>query len=116
MNKPPCRNHTPAFKRKWRWPPSRAIERSPNWRSISMFTPIRLRHGKRNSKVGLPTFRARQHGAQHAAVDVKSLHAKIGEPTLENDFERRAQQSRAAECKAMIDREHDLPITKQAEF
>ena len=25
-------------------------------------------------------------GADHAAVDVKSLHAKIGELTLENDF------------------------------
>ncbi|QHP74422.1 IS3 family transposase [Bradyrhizobium sp. LCT2] len=49
------------------------------------------------------------------AVDVKTLHAKIGELTLENDFRRRAQQSRPAERKAMIDREHDLPITKQAE-
>jgi transposase len=25
-------------------------------------------------------------GTEHAAVDVKSLHAKIGELTLENDF------------------------------
>jgi transposase len=25
-------------------------------------------------------------GAEHAAIDVKSLHAKIGELTLENDF------------------------------
>ncbi|WP_429036306.1 IS3 family transposase [Bradyrhizobium elkanii] len=50
------------------------------------------------------------------AVDVKTLHAKIGELTLENGFfRRRAQQSRPAERKAMIDREHDLPITKQAE-
>ncbi|WP_136623864.1 IS3 family transposase [Bradyrhizobium centrolobii] len=50
------------------------------------------------------------------AVDVKTLHAKIGELTLENGFfRRRAQQSRSAERKAMIDREHGLPITKQAE-
>ena len=49
------------------------------------------------------------------AVDVKSLHAKIGELTLENDFsEGSAQQSRPAERKAMIDRTHDLPITRQA--
>src|SRR5271167_2521010 len=33
----------------------------------------------------------------------------------ERFFGRRAQQSRPAERKAMIDREHDLPITKQAE-
>ncbi|WP_454643658.1 IS3 family transposase [Bradyrhizobium liaoningense] len=51
------------------------------------------------------------------AVDVKTLHAKIGELTLENGFfRRRAQQSRPAERKTMIDREHDLPITKQAEI
>ncbi|WP_346732093.1 hypothetical protein [Bradyrhizobium sp. 30] len=50
------------------------------------------------------------------AVDVKSLHAKIGELTLENDFlERCAHQGGIAERKAMIDREHDLSITKQAE-
>src|SRR5258706_4532901 len=49
------------------------------------------------------------------AVDVKSLHAKIGELTLENDFFRRsAHQGGIAERKAMINREHDLAITKQA--
>ncbi|MHC1950831.1 IS3 family transposase [Bradyrhizobium sp. UFLA06-06] len=50
------------------------------------------------------------------AIDVKSLHAKIGELTLENDFlGRSAHQGGIAERKAMIDREHDLSITKQAE-
>ncbi len=49
------------------------------------------------------------------AVDLNSLHAKIGELTLENDFfERRAQQVRPAERKAMIDRSRDPPIAKQA--
>ena len=38
------------------------------------------------------------------AIDVKTLHAKIGELTLENDFVRCAHQSWAAERKAMIDR------------
>jgi hypothetical protein len=50
-------------------------------------------------------------GPATPTVDVKSLHAKIGELTLENDFGRSAQQSRPAERKAMIDRAHDLPIT-----
>ncbi|MBR1140741.1 MULTISPECIES: IS3 family transposase [Bradyrhizobium] len=50
------------------------------------------------------------------AIDVKSLHAKIGELTLENGFfRRRAHQGGIAERKAMIDRDHDLSITKQAE-
>ncbi|WP_354141725.1 IS3 family transposase [Bradyrhizobium sp. LB11.1] len=49
-------------------------------------------------------------------IDVKSLHAKIGELTLENGFFRRsAHQGGIAERKAMIDRDHDLPISKQAE-
>jgi putative transposase len=46
---------------------------------------------------------------------VKSLHAKIGELTLENDFLEGALTGRVAERKAMIDRAHDLPIAKQAE-
>ena len=55
-------------------------------------------------------------GVAPPVVDVKSLLAKIGELTLENDFFRgSAQQAGITERKAMIDREHDLPITKQAE-
>ena len=48
-------------------------------------------------------------------VDVKSLHARIGELTLENAFfRRRAHQGGIAERKAMIDRSHPLSLTKQA--
>ncbi|WP_213309061.1 IS3 family transposase [Paraburkholderia sacchari] len=48
-------------------------------------------------------------------VDVKVLHAKIGQLTLENDFfRRRAQQGGTAGRKAMIDRDHALPVTQQA--
>ncbi|MGD9851741.1 MAG: IS3 family transposase [Nitrospirales bacterium] len=50
-----------------------------------------------------------------APVDVKSLHAKIGELTLENGFFRNcAHQSGRAERKTMIDRTHPLSLTKQA--
>ncbi|WP_370889225.1 IS3 family transposase [Caballeronia sp. RCC_10] len=48
-------------------------------------------------------------------IDVKVLHAKIGQLTLENDFlGKRAQQGGTAERKAMIDRDHALPVTQQA--
>ena len=50
--------------------------------------------------------------SQGPAVDLTVLHAKIGELTLENDF--LAGQGGFAERKAMIDRSHDLPITRQA--
>nr|WP_186179927.1 IS3 family transposase [Burkholderia gladioli] len=48
-------------------------------------------------------------------VDLKSLHAKIGQLTLENGFFRsRAHQSGIAERKAMIDRMHALSVSQQA--
>ncbi|MDR4495701.1 MAG: IS3 family transposase [Nitrospirales bacterium] len=50
-----------------------------------------------------------------APLEVKSLHAKIGELTLENGFFRNcAHQSGRAERQTMIDRTHQLPVTKQA--
>ncbi len=54
-------------------------------------------------------------GVEPSAVDVKSLHVKIGELTLENDFWKERSSRRIAERKAMIDREHELPITRRAE-
>ena len=47
-------------------------------------------------------------------MDVKTLHAKIGELTLKTIFRTRAHQGGIAERKAMIDREHKLPISQQA--
>ncbi|WP_373444024.1 IS3 family transposase [Sphingobium sp. Z007] len=53
--------------------------------------------------------------AAEPAIDVKTLHAKIGELTLVNDFLRRAREGgTVAERKAMIDRSHALPLTRQA--
>ena len=46
------------------------------------------------------------NGVAQPAVDVKSLHAKIGELTLENDFfEGALTKAGIVERKAMIDRE-----------
>ncbi|WP_167377556.1 IS3 family transposase [Agrobacterium genomosp. 13] len=50
-------------------------------------------------------------------VDVKTLHAKIGELTLENGFfVRCARQGGLAGRKEMIDREHELSIVRQAKL
>ena len=49
-------------------------------------------------------------------VDLKVLHAKIGPLALEHDFSESALiRRRHAERKAMIDRTHPLPITRQAQ-
>ncbi|HEY6642473.1 MAG TPA: IS3 family transposase [Povalibacter sp.] len=46
---------------------------------------------------------------------IKELHAKIGQQALEIDFlGRRARSHRRSERKAMIDREHELPLVRQA--
>ncbi|MDH2240313.1 IS3 family transposase [Pigmentiphaga sp. GD03639] len=50
-------------------------------------------------------------------ADLKVLHAKIGQLTLENGFFRkRAHQGGIAERKAMIDRTHALPVSRQAKL
>nr|WP_321867682.1 IS3 family transposase [Paraburkholderia tropica] len=47
-------------------------------------------------------------------VDVKTLHAKIGQLSLENGFFKRcAHQGGIAERKTMIDRGHALPVSQQ---
>jgi hypothetical protein len=54
---------------------------------------------------------------EHAApVDLKALHAKIGELTQENNFlEGALTKAGIAERKPTIGPAHDLPIEKQAE-
>ncbi len=50
------------------------------------------------------------------AVDIKALQAKICELTLENDFlEGALTKAGMLTRKAMIDRDHQLPVSKQAE-
>lgn len=50
------------------------------------------------------------------AVDVETLHAKIGQLALENDFLAGAlSKAGPAERQAMIDRDHDLPVLRQAQ-
>ncbi|MBR8317283.1 IS3 family transposase [Burkholderia dolosa] len=47
-------------------------------------------------------------------VDLKALHAKIGQLTLENDFFQKVRSpKRIAERKTMIDRTHALPVSQQ---
>jgi transposase len=48
-----------------------------------------------------------------AAIDVKTLHAKIGELTLVSDFcLGRSSRRTVAECKTMIERSYVLPVAR----
>src|SRR5260221_6484879 len=115
MTRRPRRNHTPAFKAKV------AIAAIKGDRTLTQLAeqfdvhPNQITLWKAQLEDGAADVfgPGGGKGAAPPAVDVKSLHAKIGELTLENDF--CAQQGGIAERKAMIDREHDLPIIKQAQ-
>ncbi|HET7089944.1 MAG TPA: IS3 family transposase [Anaerolineae bacterium] len=116
MSKRPRRNHSPAFKAKV------AIEALAEGKTIA---EIAQKHDVHPNQVTewRRQLMERAAGVFGAAVvpetppvDLKALHAKIGQLTLENDFLGRcARQGGIAERKAMINREHKLPIKRQAE-
>ncbi|WP_156948675.1 IS3 family transposase [Bradyrhizobium sp. WSM1417] len=118
MNRRSRRNHTPAFKAKV------ALAAVKGDRTIAQLAeqfdvhPNQITAWKAQLEGGASgVFGSGSMSPAAPAIDVKSLHAKIGELTLENGFFRRsAHQGGIAERKAMIDREHDLSITKQAEI
>jgi hypothetical protein len=67
--------------------PSKAIERLRSSGSISTSIPIRSRVAKPQLEDGAAdVFGLGSGNAAEPVVDVKALHAKIGELTLENDF------------------------------
>jgi transposase-like protein len=87
MSRRPRRNHSPAFKAKV------AITAIKGERTIAQIAeqfdvhPNQVTTWKAQLEGGAAeVFGAGTGAAQAPAVDVKALHAKIGELTLENDF------------------------------
>ena len=88
MNRRPRRNHTPAFKAKV------ALAAVKGDRTITQLAEqydvhpnqITAWKAQLESKAADAFGPGGGSGAEQAVVDVKSLHAKIGELTLENDF------------------------------
>ena len=117
MTKRPCRNHTPAFKAKVALAAVRGDKTLAELAQQFDIHPNQITQWKAqllDGAAGVFGSEARGERAGPAA-DLTVLHAKIGELTLENDFLAGAPgQGGFAERKAMIDRSHDLPITKQA--
>ena len=85
MPRRPRRNHTPAFKAKV------AIAAIKGDRTLAELAeqfdvhPNQITTWKAQLEGGAADVFASGNGAAQSAVDVKSLHAKIGELTLEND-------------------------------
>jgi transposase-like protein len=86
MSRRPRRNHTPAFKAKV------ALAAVKGERTIAQLAeqfdvhPNQITSWKAQLEGSAADVFGRGVAAAEPAVDVKSLHAKIGELTLENDF------------------------------
>ena len=86
MNRRPRRNHSPAFKAKV------ALAAVKGDRTIAQLAehfdvhPNQITSWKAQLEGGAADVFGLGNGAAQPVVDVKSLHAKIGELTLENDF------------------------------
>jgi transposase-like protein len=86
MQRRPRRNHTPAFKAKV------ALAAIKGDRTLAELAeqfdvhPNQITTWKAQLEGGAADVFGPSSGAAQPAVDVKSLHAKIGELTLENDF------------------------------
>ena len=86
MSRRPRRNHTPAFKAKV------ALAAIKGDRTLAQLAeqfdvhPNQITSCKAQLEGGAADVFGPGAGAAQPAIDVKSLHAKIGELTLENDF------------------------------
>ena len=86
MSRRPRRNHTPAFKAKV------ALAAVKGDRTLAQLAeqfdvhPNQITSWKAQLEGGAADVFGLGGGSGASAVDVKSLHAKIGELTLENDF------------------------------
>jgi transposase-like protein len=86
MNRRPRRNHTPAFKAKVALAAIRGDRTVAQLAEHFDVHPNQITAWKAQLEGGAADVFGPGIGAVQPAVDVKSLHAKIGELTLENDF------------------------------
>lgn len=85
MNRRPRRNHSPAFKSKVALAAIKGEQTITELSQKFDVHPNQITHWK-NQLLDQASLVFEQGGTQEPPVDVKALHAKIGELTLENDF------------------------------
>jgi transposase len=86
MSRRPRRNHTPAFKAKVALAAIKGEMTLSELAQLFDVHPNQITTWKAQLQEGAAEVFGGGAGAAQPAVDVKSLHAKIGELTLENDF------------------------------
>ncbi|WP_193559555.1 MULTISPECIES: IS3 family transposase [Rhizobium/Agrobacterium group] len=119
MTRRPRRNHSPAFKAKVALAAIRGEQTLVELSQQFDVHANQIKQWKDQLLEGATGVFGDETKAEPAdpTVDVKTLHAKIGELTLENDFlGRSARQGGIAGRKEMIDREHKLSLVRQAKL
>ena len=86
MSRRARRNHTPAFKAKVALAAIKGEMTLSELAQLFDVHPNQITTWKAQLQEGAADVFGSGNGARPPAVDVKSLHAKIGELTLENDF------------------------------
>ncbi|EPH2497949.1 IS3-like element ISKpn11 family transposase [Escherichia coli] len=117
MTRRPRRNHSPAFKAKVALAAIRGEQTLVELSQQFDVHANQIKQWKDQLLDGATGVFGDEAKAEPAGptVDVKTLHAKIGELTLENDFlGRSARQSGIAGRKEMIDRTQKLSVARQA--
>nr|WP_153039823.1 IS3 family transposase [Pseudovibrio sp. Ad37] len=116
MTRRPRRNHSPAFKAKVALAAIRGEKTLSELAQEFDVHANQIKQWKEQALAAMPdVFGADKQAKQEPEVDIKRLHAKIGELALENGFfVRSAHQSGTTERQKMIDRNHDLSISRQA--
>ncbi|MDT6941785.1 IS3 family transposase [Brucella pseudogrignonensis] len=117
MTRRPRRNHSPAFKAKVALAAIRGEQTLVELSQQFDVHANQIKQWKDQLLEGATGVFGDEAKAEPAgpSIDVKTLHAKIGELTLENGFfVRCARQGGIAGRKEMIDRKHKLSVVRQA--
>nr|WP_253578643.1 IS3-like element ISRj2 family transposase [Bradyrhizobium japonicum] len=115
MTKKSRRTHSPAFKAKVALAAVKGDKTLAELAQLFDVHPNQITIWKNQLLEGAAGVFGHDKTSAETPVDLKALHAKIGELALENDFLSPARsQGGPAERKAMIDRGHDLSIVRQA--
>jgi putative transposase len=116
MARHPLRPHTPAFKAKVALAALKGDKTLAESAEQFDVHPNQITDWKTRLAEGAAIVFGEDRAEEQAKVDVTRMQAKVGELALANDFFGKcAGQGGFAERKAMIDPEHALPISKQAE-
>ncbi|WP_461336085.1 IS3 family transposase [Bradyrhizobium liaoningense] len=115
MTKKSRRTHSPAFKAKVALAAVKGDKTLAELAQLFDVHPNQITIWKNQLLEGAAGVFGHDKTSAETPVDLKALHAKIGELALENDFLSGAiTKAGLLSAKAMIDRDHDLSIVRQA--